>query len=105
MVLELCKLHEIPVHVLWHDHVVESFTPACHNDVSRQALHIRGDHAYFYKDAHTKGWIARQAQVVPAARATETMKIAPRRPRPTGRNGRGCKWTATFWGALGTSIS
>ncbi len=56
MVLELCRLHEIPVHILWHDHVVESFTPASlDHDLARQALHIRGGHAYFYKDPHPKG--------------------------------------------------
>ena len=81
MVLELCRLHEIPVHILWHDHVVESFTPAVTNgDVMRQALHIRGDHAYFYKDPHTKGWITRHSHAAPKARATETMQLTRRAP-------------------------
>ncbi len=81
MVLELCRLHEIPVHILWHDHVVESFTPAVvSGNVTRQALHIRGDHAYFYKDPHTKGWITRHSKAAPKAMALETMKLARRAP-------------------------
>jgi hypothetical protein len=78
MVVELCRRAGIAVYVLWNDTVVESYTPARRNEhLTTQALHIRGDHAYFYADAKTKQWIARQAKSMPASRVEETMQIAP----------------------------
>ena len=46
MVLELCRRRGVPVNILWHNAVVESFFPeSFSHHVSTQALHIRGDHA------------------------------------------------------------
>ncbi|MCP3876929.1 MAG: HNH endonuclease, partial [Sulfitobacter sp.] len=80
MVLALCKRHNIPVNILWHNGVVESFTPTDRgrHDLTSQAMHIRGDHAFFYADAQTKRWITRHDSSSPAARPSEIMQIAPR---------------------------
>ena len=81
MVVELCRARGVPVYILWQNNVVERMVPACHNDITRLALHIRGDHAYFYEDSYTKKWIARHASVtIPAAQAREKMKTLPKVP-------------------------
>ena len=79
MAAELCRHAGVPVKVLWHSAVAESFTctdiPA---NVTRQALHICGDHAYVYGDPHTKQWITRHHAQTPGPRPAQTMQIAPK---------------------------
>ena len=84
MVMQLCRRHEIPVQVLWHNSVVESYTPSTRNhNNSNQALHIAGNHAFFYADPHTKAWVARRSLETPGARPSEAMQLAHRPPETT----------------------
>lgn len=60
MLSEVCKQRGLPLHILWHNHVIERVHHDNQNHkVSRLAVHIRGDHAYFYKDPYAKRVIAR----------------------------------------------
>ena len=59
--------------------MVESFTstniPA---NVTSQALHIGGNHAYVYGDPHTKQWITRHHSQTPGPRPAPTMQTVPK---------------------------
>ena len=84
MVLALCKRRGVPINILWHNTVVESFVPEnSSHHVTTQALHIRGDHAYFLADKYAKGWITRREEVEKALQAwpSEALQTVPRPPK------------------------
>ena len=83
MVLELCRRQRVPIRILWNNAVAESFTPEqrCHK-VEEQALHIRGDHAYFLADRYAKGWITRRDDAENALKEhpSEALQTLPKAP-------------------------
>ena len=84
MVLELCKQRGVPVNILWRDNVVESFAPEGFSyHMTTQALQIRGDHAYFLEDKHTKAWITRREDVDRALQAwpSEALQTLSKPPK------------------------
>ena len=83
MVLELCRQQGVAINILWNNTVVESFFPETrrHQRLTTQALHIRGDHAYFLEDRYARGWITRQEDMPIQARASDTMQTLAKPPQ------------------------
>ena len=58
VVSQLCRELECPVHVVWNSCKIKSYTPQ-RTAYETVCFEVRGDHAYFIGDSHTKQHIAR----------------------------------------------
>ena len=72
MVTELCRSLECPIHTVWNSCKIESYTPQ-RTSYETVCFEIRGDHAYYISDSHTKQHIARSRLTEPVPQNQEIL--------------------------------
>ena len=82
-ILQLCKDIEVPIHIKWGEHKIQSFTPEKPR-YETIALYIWGDHCYTISDASVKRSIVKEP-VVELTKKPDTCLLAKigRRTNPT----------------------
>ena len=76
MIAHVCRKRQVPLHVVWHGCLIQSFKPAAYDrHVHTVALCVAGNHAYFYGDAKTKELVSRMEVKAPGIRSPVAVAV------------------------------